>query len=147
MTVFAPEFDGLALCSACTPTSFRDGRPNRGGGKWHNRFPRQIAIPELVLYMGTDNFKHLGPLGEAVTVMGVCPWPTQPENREPEPFEQWIGDLDTRFAEHVRAYPPTPYGRSEFETLLRQVHERQVAAWRQFRDFQAGLPESDEEED
>lgn len=32
---------GLALCTECAPTHYKDGKPtNRGYGEWHDEFPK-----------------------------------------------------------------------------------------------------------
>ena len=36
---YAPEREGLELCSACGPTNYRSGEPTEYG-KWHGEFPR-----------------------------------------------------------------------------------------------------------
>lgn len=41
---YAPERMGLALCSACGPAYFRDGKVTKYGGKWHDKFP-QVFLP------------------------------------------------------------------------------------------------------
>lgn len=37
--------EGMALCSECAPTTFKDGSPTRSGwceyGKWHGKFPKR----------------------------------------------------------------------------------------------------------
>lgn len=38
--------NGKALCSACAPTEYDDGSKNPEGGKWHGRFPREVATAE-----------------------------------------------------------------------------------------------------
>lgn len=38
---YAPEREGLMLCSVCGPTNYRDGKPTKFG-KWHNAFDRTI---------------------------------------------------------------------------------------------------------
>lgn len=55
-----PNLAGKALCSVCTPDTFADGRPNKRGGVWHNRFAREIATEELILKIGIRSFVYLG---------------------------------------------------------------------------------------
>lgn len=43
-----PELVGKALCSECTPSTFKNGVPNEDGGKWHGRFPKRKATEEGV---------------------------------------------------------------------------------------------------
>ena len=34
------SLDGKRLCSECSPATYKDGSPNRGGGAWHGQFPK-----------------------------------------------------------------------------------------------------------
>ena len=34
------ELKGLALCSACSPTHYKDGEVNKKGGEWHGKWNR-----------------------------------------------------------------------------------------------------------
>ena len=54
--LFTPELNGLALCSACMPDHYNDGSPNPRGGKWHGRFTREQATPEVIRRLGLSNF-------------------------------------------------------------------------------------------
>lgn len=45
---FGPELKGKALCSECMPDTFSDGSKNEDGGKWHGRFEKQPALPNLI---------------------------------------------------------------------------------------------------
>ena len=40
---YAPEREGLMLCSACGPTNYRDGEQTKFG-KWHGQFNR-VFLP------------------------------------------------------------------------------------------------------
>lgn len=40
---YAPEREGLRLCSACGPTHYRSGKPSEYG-KWHGKFQR-VFLP------------------------------------------------------------------------------------------------------
>lgn len=51
----------LALCSECTPKIFADGSKT-GLGKWHGKFPKEIATKETVLEIGLENFVISRPL-------------------------------------------------------------------------------------
>ena len=37
------NLNGKPLCSECSPATYNDGSPNRGGGIWHGRFPKEDA--------------------------------------------------------------------------------------------------------
>lgn len=49
---------GLALCSECMPTEYSDGSKNKDGGKWHGRFPKEIATTARIDEMGRGHFKY-----------------------------------------------------------------------------------------
>lgn len=49
---------GKALCSECTPTEFYDGSKCDKGGKWHGRFPKETATPELIEKFGRSSFVY-----------------------------------------------------------------------------------------
>lgn len=42
---YAPDREGMLLCSACGPSLFKDGDPSVKGGKWHGSFPR-VFLPK-----------------------------------------------------------------------------------------------------
>lgn len=52
--LYAPPFDGKALCSQCTPEVYSDGKPTRKGGKWHGKFPRQTVAEYLADYPNSE---------------------------------------------------------------------------------------------
>ena len=41
-----PELVGKALCSECTPDTYKDGSRNPDGGRWHGKFPKRKATKE-----------------------------------------------------------------------------------------------------
>lgn len=41
-----PELRGKALCSECTPDTYKDGTKNKDGGRWHGKFPKQKVTKE-----------------------------------------------------------------------------------------------------
>lgn len=41
-----PDLVGKALCSECSPATFKDGRPNTEGGRWHGKFPKRKVTKE-----------------------------------------------------------------------------------------------------
>lgn len=43
---FGPELKGKALCSECSPSVYRDGSPNKEGGRWHGKFPKRKVTQE-----------------------------------------------------------------------------------------------------
>jgi hypothetical protein len=56
---FGEDLIGLALCSECTPDHYIDGSPNPRGGKWHGRFTKELATPEVLDRIGRSNFYGL----------------------------------------------------------------------------------------
>lgn len=48
MDIWPPEARGKKLCSECAPTTFSDGSPVMGAGKWHGRFPKRPAAGMLI---------------------------------------------------------------------------------------------------
>lgn len=42
---YAPEREGMLLCSACGPIRYKDAEPTEKGGKWHGEFPR-VFLPK-----------------------------------------------------------------------------------------------------
>jgi hypothetical protein len=41
-----PELVGKALCSECSPDTYKDGSKNSDGGRWHGKFPKRKVTPE-----------------------------------------------------------------------------------------------------
>lgn len=41
-----PELLGKALCSECTPDTYKDGSKNTDGGRWHGKFPKRKVTKE-----------------------------------------------------------------------------------------------------
>lgn len=52
------SLDRMKLCSECEPTEYRDGSKNTRGGKWHGRFPKEIATTERIDQMGRERFVY-----------------------------------------------------------------------------------------
>lgn len=50
-----PELRGKALCSECSPAVFGDGSVNTDGGRWHGRFEKRRATPEVLASAGFMN--------------------------------------------------------------------------------------------
>jgi len=46
--MFAPEYVGKALCSACAPRTYRSGEPSQNSGQWHGRFKQVKATAEYI---------------------------------------------------------------------------------------------------
>lgn len=55
-----PSKDRMKLCSECAPAEFKDGSKT-GLGKWHGRFPKEIATPERIAQIGLDAFAYIPP--------------------------------------------------------------------------------------
>ena len=51
---------GKALCSACMPGTYANGKMNKRGGKWHGRFDRIKATESEILREGISRFEYLG---------------------------------------------------------------------------------------
>jgi len=51
--MWAEEFIGKALCSACGPTHYKDGERNKECGKWHGEFEQKF-YPLNSLYTDDD---------------------------------------------------------------------------------------------
>ena len=47
-----------ALCCECSPVEYPDGSKNNRAGKWHNRFPKEIATQESVDAMTDEKKQH-----------------------------------------------------------------------------------------
>jgi hypothetical protein len=45
--MWAPEYEGKALCSECGPPTYIDGSKTKFG-KWHGRFPKRPAVGMLI---------------------------------------------------------------------------------------------------
>lgn len=56
---YAPERQGLLLCSACGPVAYRDGNPNDNGGQWHGRFPRVFLPLGQFQTASNGNLEHI----------------------------------------------------------------------------------------
>lgn len=53
-----PERQGMRLCSACTPSKFKDGTLLRKGGAWHNKFER-VYLPKGAFHTNNEgNLVH-----------------------------------------------------------------------------------------
>lgn len=54
---YAPEREGLMLCSVCGPTHYRDNKPTKFG-TWHNQFER-VFLPKGEFYTNRrGNLEH-----------------------------------------------------------------------------------------
>lgn len=56
---YAPEREGMMLCSACGPTHLFDGDPTQYGGKWHNQFPRVFLPKGEFKTNSVGNLEHI----------------------------------------------------------------------------------------
>lgn len=54
---YAPERQGLRLCSACRPTHYRDGSPT-GMGQWHDEFSRVFLPKDMFHTNRVGNLAH-----------------------------------------------------------------------------------------
>lgn len=55
---YAPEREGLRLCSACGPTRYCDGTITESDGKWHGLFPR-VFLPKGEFFTNAvGNLEH-----------------------------------------------------------------------------------------
>ena len=54
---YAPEREGMKLCSACGPTEYKDGMKSEYG-KWHNVFPRVFLPKGQFITNGHGNLEH-----------------------------------------------------------------------------------------
>lgn len=73
---YAPEREGLGLCSACGPSSEASGAPS-GYGRWHGHFER-IFLPIGMFKKGRQgNLEHVE-TGDQNYRAYAIPQPTQP---------------------------------------------------------------------
>ncbi|TCW07090.1 hypothetical protein EDF73_113152 [Raoultella sp. BIGb0138] len=56
---YAPEREGMLLCSACGPTHLCDGDPTPCGGKWHGQFPRVFLPKGMFKTASNGNLEHI----------------------------------------------------------------------------------------
>ncbi|HBT4785507.1 TPA: hypothetical protein MB364_000807 [Klebsiella variicola subsp. variicola] len=54
---YAPEREGMQLCSACGPTHYRDGQPTQFG-RWHDVFPRAFLPKGAFFTNDRGNLEH-----------------------------------------------------------------------------------------
>lgn len=54
---YAPEREGLELCSACGPTHYASGNPTEYG-KWHGEFPRIFLPMGMFITDARGNLAH-----------------------------------------------------------------------------------------
>jgi len=64
---------GLALCSACGPQKFSDGRPNEKMGEWHGQFDR-VYLPMGEFRTGKrGNLEHIATGSEDFRKFAIAP--------------------------------------------------------------------------
>lgn len=56
---YAPDREGLLLCSVCGPVAYRDGTPTEYGGQWHGRFPRVFLPLGQFRTASNGNLEHI----------------------------------------------------------------------------------------
>lgn len=56
---YAPEREGLLLCSACGPAYYSKGSKNKYGGKWHNKFERVFLPLGMFKTTKSGNLEHI----------------------------------------------------------------------------------------
>jgi len=56
---YAPEREGMILCSACGPSLFEDGSPSGKDGSWHNVFPRVFLPKGMFKTNNVGNLEHI----------------------------------------------------------------------------------------
>lgn len=84
---YAPEREGLRICSACGPTNYKSGKPTEFG-KWHGVFSRTYyPIGEFV----TDD---VGNLKHAVTGLSSCQFKCEFPDRMIEAAKRQEGGKD-----------------------------------------------------
>lgn len=54
---YAPERNGMLLCSACGPLKFASGEVTEFG-QWHNRFPRTFLPKGMFVTNSVGNLAH-----------------------------------------------------------------------------------------
>lgn len=62
--------DAKALCSACMPNEYNNGKTRKTG--WHNHFEREIATTELIKEIGEFNFVYTGNIPGVVAKNPCC---------------------------------------------------------------------------
>ena len=55
---YAPEREGMRLCSACGPAHYRDGKPTKFG-KWHGQFERLLLPVGMFKTNERGNLEHI----------------------------------------------------------------------------------------
>ena len=82
---FAPEREGLRVCSACGPTNYRDGKPTEFG-KWHGVFSRTYYP------MGEFSTDHEGNMAHNETGLSRRDFESQFPERMTEAAKRQDGD-------------------------------------------------------
>ena len=55
---YAPEREGMRLCSACGPAKYSDGTPT-GKGVWHGKFKRSYLPMGMFVTNARGNLAHI----------------------------------------------------------------------------------------
>lgn len=53
------DVDSKALCTECAPKRLKNGKKSRYNGRWHNRFKKVIATPEVIKLIGRNAFVYI----------------------------------------------------------------------------------------